>query len=128
MNWLRLFIPSWRFFDQIGTISKLYYRVNLGDGYMPWRICLEKPKRHVFNLLLNPNGNFYLPCLALVDRLVSEEVTSNIQNTISYRLVENLVRHTILDQNLKAKSFQFKVQIASENQVEDFLISEEVKL
>lgn len=129
MSLLRLFIPSWRFFDQIGTIPKLYYRVKSASDYTPWVLCLEKPAgRNFFNFLLNANGNFYLTCLGLIDRLVSEEHNSEIQSTVSYKLVENLVRNKVISENSNAKSFQFKIQVKTENKVQYFLMSDEVFL
>jgi hypothetical protein len=94
----RVFIPSWRFFDELGEVSHLYYRFgadpeSLGD----WIQYSEKPNRHLGALFLNPRGNLHLANMGLISELPSTQ-----------ELVENLVRFQIIETKASQFFFQFK--------------------
>lgn len=132
---LKLFIPTWKFFDQLGTVSNLFYRElnKTGDG--PWMPVFDKPKRNFLNLFYNPEGNLYLACVALVDRLVHEVGTNHtlspqdIEQLESFLLVKNLVLVFLQEKKSKGFRFQFKIQVQSEKTaLEDFLVSKKLVL
>lgn len=107
MTLSRLFIPSWRFFDQLGTIPTLFYRTNNNTD---WQLVLQKPQRRWWHLFHNPEGNQYLLCLSLVDRLLAEKADQSIEQTESFRLVKNLVRSVVLS-DPQNKTFEFKIEL-----------------
>lgn len=108
MTLSRLFIPSWRFFDQLGTIATLYYRTNTNST---WQIVLKKPTRQWWHLFHNPHGNQYLMCLSLVDRLITEKADQSIEQTESFQLVRNLVKSVVQEENQQNKTFEFKIEL-----------------
>lgn len=134
---LKLFIPTWKFFDQLGTVSKIYYRILDKSDSGAWMPVLEKPPRNLLNLFYNPEGNLYLACVALVDRLVFEIGSSpeslspeQTEKLESYLLVQNMVKVLLVPKTVKKElRFQFKIQVESELKLpEDFLISKELVL
>lgn len=133
---LKLFIPTWKFFDQLGTVSKLYYRTLNQSGCTEWMPVIEKPDRRLLNLFYNPKGNLYLACVALVDRLVFEMGAKSslsadqIEQLESYLFVQNMVHVLLRSKNVQPKiRFQFKIEVQSEQTLSaDFLISKELVL
>ena len=133
---LQLFIPTWKFFDQLGTVSKLYYRDLSPDGAMIWLPVFEKPTRNFLNLFYNPEGNLYLACVALVDRLVIDVGSKEplpaeyVEKLESYLLVQNMVRVFLREKfQTQFLRVQFKIQVESEHaSPDDFLISKELVL
>jgi hypothetical protein len=112
----RLFIPSWRFFDDIGSISRLYYQT---DTLPDWQPCFHPQPRRWFYLLLNPTGNLRLACYSLVDRLVEEishlreENQHLVSQSVSYRLLENLIRYQVRSLSTSSHNFRFKIIVSS---------------
>lgn len=112
---LRVLIPSWRFFDDVGHVSKLFYQTNLATQWQP---CFQPQPRHWYQLFLNPQTNLRMALNSLVERLVSEisEATEaskdQIPQSVSYQLVENLVRHQARSQNVNIKTFRFKIIVS----------------
>ena len=117
----RALFPSWRFFDEAGQFSKLYYRVGSG----PWLEVPQGSPRSWSMVLLNPSGNLMSAGHSLVDQLVSEindtpeARLSEIPKGVSYQLVQRWVRHQIAP---SVKSFQFKIVLGGE----DVLVSPEL--
>jgi hypothetical protein len=138
---LRVFFPSWRFFDQLGHVPRLSYRMNHGrthdvEAWGEWKDCLNHPPRTIGALCLNANGNLHLAYQALVDRLVHdiqelqesshEGQSSLLLESVSYQLVRNLAHKQVQEQRVISSadknvpsSFQFKIVIDQE----DLLIS-----
>jgi hypothetical protein len=118
---IRIFFPSWRFFDDAGPIYSLMYRIEKGK----WKSFHKKLNRNLIQLVFNPTGNMQLASQSLLDRLMldSQEVAAvDLEKTVSYLLVKNLVHSKVKPE----KSFQFKVvgAIASSSfKVEDYLLS-----
>jgi len=124
MGLLRIFIPSWRLFDELGTVSVLFYRSRSSStGYGPWTQALcPPPPRRFWNLLLNPQGNLYLAFHALVQHFLTDlhdtptPKPREIKSLMSYRLVCNLVREQIQQSkaNVSACYFQFRIDLNSD--------------
>lgn len=117
---LRAFFPSWKFFDDIGEVPVLFYRVSEdGRDFGGWKICLEKSKRSLGSLFLNPQGNFLLACESHLQHLLTDlEENSNggsvrIENSVSYQLTKKLVRFQIMKRGLVGERFwyQFKLSV-----------------
>lgn len=117
---LRVLIPSWRFFDDVGHVSKLFYQTNLATQWQP---CFQPLPRHWYQLLLNPQTNLRMALNSLVERLVSEISESTeankdqIPQSVSYQLVKNLVRHQARSQNTNIKTFRFKIVVSDGDEI-----------
>lgn len=84
--WWRIFVPTWRFFDAVGSHSELLVKVN-----DQWRPAVKRPRIHWYSLLFNPDAGFYHACHNLLDRLVSELGEGNPPaQLVSFALVQDL--------------------------------------
>jgi hypothetical protein len=132
----RAFFPSWKFFEDIGEIPVLYYRVSdKEENDLDWQPCLLKSKRRISSLILNPSGNYLLACESLLQQFVNdvqdleEEALTKIEDSISYKLIQNLVCFQVREhsKNHSHLFYQFKVSIISQElhrqSDEDLLIS-----
>ncbi|MCB0348432.1 MAG: hypothetical protein KDD37_06325 [Bdellovibrionales bacterium] len=118
--------PSWKFFDQVGPVAKLYYQTEpLTENN--WTPCLNTAKRNLFNIFLNPKGNAYLATQGLVDNLVTKlnsiENLDDIVLTTEYKLVVNVVRQITRQTRPQSKSFRFKINVTTPQENYDTLIS-----
>jgi hypothetical protein len=119
---VRALFPSWRFFDHLGHVPHLYYRLQTEEhtGFGNWELALKHKKRTFRCLFLNPHDNLQMAYQSLVEQLVSElqEPSENqsdiLPGTVSYNLVQNFVRFQImshLNENRRDLKFQFKVVV-----------------
>ena len=84
--WWRIFIPSWRFFDQEGLRPELWI---FKDG--DWR-RIGPPSIPWFALFYNSRFNRFHAVQNLLERLIVEMQSSPPEKLVSYRLVEWLAR------------------------------------
>jgi hypothetical protein len=83
-SWLRVLMPSWRFFDAVAAPLALWVESDGG-----WR---EVVFPHQYGLLCNPRGNLSLLLYSTLERLLVElaEAPSDPEQLTSYLLVRNL--------------------------------------
>ena len=114
VRFIRVFIPTWRFFDRIGRVPELYYRVKFNGKLGPWQPVFEKPERKFYHLFVNPEGNLYLAYQSLLDRLLddSQNKSINFEEQISFQQIKNLVHSKALKSSHKeATHFEFKADV-----------------
>ena len=122
---VRLLVPSWRFYEEVGEVPELLVRTGPTPHSMgPWENCLSPPRRGV---VLNSRENLYTACQGMVGQLVCEVAEwqdpdpRELARTVPYRLVANLVRAHI---GSSQGCFQFKIRPRlPEKPSPDFLIS-----
>ena len=106
---IRVLIPSWRLFDRVGLIPRVYVRTGLDSGGEgDWISVLEAPRVTWWGLFLNPEGNLHHAFCNAVDRLVDDP-----QNSANQKVVRKIV-HYHLKQRLMwppGRAFQFKVVV-----------------
>jgi len=117
--WLRIFFPSWRFFDDFDRTPRLFFRVaKVAGQFTSWKEAIpQEKKRSLGVVFVNPQGNLKLAAHSAVDRLLDEvaalKTPEEIQETVSYRLVEKIVRAQVPGSALE---FQFKVSLSSDSE------------
>ncbi len=114
MGFIRVLIPTWRFFDRLGRVPELLFRVKFGGKFGPWLPVLEKPTRKFYHLFLNPEGNLHLAYNTLVDRVLDDSQNKSIdfENQISFQQIKNLVHQKALTSATKETThFEFKVSV-----------------
>lgn len=85
--WWRVFIPTWRFFDSVGSHPQLYVQK---QGQ--WQPVIQRPQLYWYSLFFNPRGNYYHACNNLLERLVQEiSAGQDPEKLVSYQLVKDLV-------------------------------------
>lgn len=135
---IRALLPSWRFFEEVTEVPKLYFRLKANDYCEPWASVLFTPKRKSDSLILNPESNLLFAYGGVLQHVIQDledaEDGETFMHSVSYRLTESLVRFEVLRQALaeEGSDFQFKIstlmQGADESSVEDVLISASHKL
>ncbi len=88
-SWLRVLVPSWRFFDSVAAPLALWVE---SEG--TW--C-EVGFPHEYGLLCNPRGNLSLFLYSTLERLVRElgEDPVNPEQLTTYLLVQNLAAQEV---------------------------------
>ena len=119
-------LPSWKFFDRVGVIPVFSFRVDAGS-WSQWR---PHYKRGLKTLFFNPEGNFTLAKVSLLERVLGElgalQIPEQYVNTVSYALLREWARDEVLKIGT-AHTFQFKVSLCDQRIAEcefaDVLIS-----
>jgi hypothetical protein len=92
---LRVLLPSWRFFDGLGTAPELLMRVGPSvSSFGPWQFVITVPPRRWRTLVWNPEGQLALASHALLERLqheLEEQPGTPPATLVAYQLVLNLV-------------------------------------
>jgi len=112
MNFLRIFVPSWRFFDRLGRVPEVLFRgKSLDSESKKWQPLLIKPKRKFYNLLFNPAGNLYLAYMSLIEKVLddSQSQSKKFEDTVSFKLLKNLVREKVLESSPDYTHYDFKI-------------------
>jgi hypothetical protein len=110
---LRCLWPSWRFFDGVAPAPELAIRVMEGEGeFGRWRPALSPPKRRVYSVFLNAEGNLHLAKQSLIERLLQEldgELLEEAPSLLSYILVRRLVEAELASFACASGCYQFKL-------------------
>lgn len=112
MDFLRIFMPSWRFFDRLGRVPEVFFRgKSLEAESKKWQPLLEKPKRKSYNLFFNPGGNLYLAQVSLIEQVLddSQKESKKFEETVSFKLLKNLVREKVLESSPDYTHYDFKI-------------------
>ena len=133
---MRALFPSWRFFEEITDIPKLFYRIENSPGqYDPWKPCLWRPTRSLSALLLNAEGNLMFAFGGVVQHLmqdlesVAPEDLEEFMKSPSYQLSKNIALHHLRQDydSSTVRNFQFKIctvlQGEDDSALEDVFIS-----
>lgn len=116
---LRIFFPSWRFFEDLHPVTLLTFRW-VGEEGTPagdFLECFVETEFSPFRIFLSANSNLQLAQRSLVDQFVTdvaETAEENVENLISYSLMVRLVQFQIRQLGLveEAPFFQFRVSSA----------------
>jgi len=114
---MRILFPSWRFFEGLSPIPKIFYRTSQnGIYYSEWSpLTQAEPIRNFKKLFHNPSENLALTYQVQIEQLlndISELSIStsaiSIQSLTSYRIVYSYIKEQILLRH-SDKYFQFKI-------------------
>jgi len=82
----RIFIPTWRFFDEVGVHPELLVKI---DGQ--WRSMVNRPRVRWFALFFNPEFGYYHASNNLLERLLVEVAAgADPEHLVSFALVRDL--------------------------------------
>jgi hypothetical protein len=112
LSLFRALFPSWRFFDRLEHVPKIYVRVRVSlaeenekssDAWSEWRPLFKRWSRSLVNLYYNPQGNLEFAYHSLTEQLISDlnefadtAAGSDFSTTVSCRLAERMVRSVLL--------------------------------
>ncbi len=112
---LRSFFPNWKFFHALGWVPRLYWRREIFSAadraWSEWALLLPRYERRLSHLVFNPQVNLALGEQNLVEHLSSDIADSvsdaKVQDFVTYRMVERLVRLKLKTQIPPDTGFQF---------------------
>lgn len=114
---LHILFPSWKFFEDLTPIPKIFYRVSQnGNNYSEWLpLNQNKPQRSIRKLFHNPEENLQLTYQAQIEQLVNDiaELPSSnyvlaLESLTSYKIVSAYIKEQILLSHT-TPYFQFKI-------------------
>lgn len=117
---LRVFFPSWRFFDTVQPIPKIQYRISEdGNTYSDWMdFELVRTPRKLKHLLHNPDENLRIALQIQFEQLLNDIAESketeakNFESLTSYKIVSTAIKTQILKtHSLRFQCFQFKMGV-----------------
>lgn len=130
-KYLRILVPSWRFFNDTGAVPKLYVRV-IQPGQLDgggWLAALTPPKLTFMSLFVNAEGNFYHATCNALDQLLRVPDDKDAAKIVHTYIIDHLLRVRGVKEPVK---YQFKVTVlqfmGGEAMEEDSLVSQEVDL
>ncbi len=93
-----MLVPSWKFFEELGEVSRLYYRFGTDRSTLgSWILYEKKPFRNLGHLFINAEENLYLANIRLIADLPETSA-----------MVEKLVQWEIHKTHPDPFYFQFK--------------------
>jgi len=118
LSLMRALFPSWRFFDRLEQVPKVFFRSRLhGGDFGPWTALFLPSPRPLRSLILNPQGNLEFAYHSLVELAVSDlnesRDAAEFSESVSMKLLVRMVRSVLTEKHrLPASSeFQFKISI-----------------
>ena len=111
MQLLRVFFPSWKFFDELAPATAIELRHSDGAGeFGPWTRCECQHARGIF---INAQGNLAHACQSLLETAVREvsESSGSFGTSVPYRLLVGLARFQL---PREARRFQFRVSVGGD--------------
>jgi hypothetical protein len=123
----RCLFPSWKFYEDICYLPVLYFRQSTDkENFGNWEEVIPKIDRKWKNIFVNAEGNLIHAYNTLLLQLendkeeVIEGEDENFVNSVSYRLVRNLVELKLKSSYSNSKYFQFKVTSQMQGDRDDF--------
>ncbi len=110
----RSWIPSWRFFENLGTVPVLFVRVQSNASLIEgahWVEALMPPQRKsMLGLLLNPEGNRFHAYETLIRSYSLEP-----ENEVLRSQIQRLALQEALRVDSKAKAYQYKIALREQS-------------
>lgn len=109
---LRVFFPSWRFFDFINSVPLLYVRSwNEKGEWSEWLPALKKPERRFWNILFNPEGNIFLAKQTLVQQFAEELEEPTLTTTaLITQLARSEISNLLTEHSPRVVCFQYQLK------------------
>lgn len=131
----RIFFPSWKFFDVSSDMYYIKYRCNTNLESIiesEWILCPPKLERNISQFIFNPQGNIALACDTIQNHLITDiydlqsenKSFTEIENTNSYKIIQNMIKFFISKNNITSAQYQFKIAtLNQDNEEDDIFIS-----
>jgi hypothetical protein len=130
LNIIKPLIPSWKFYDDFEETTLLFYRAKHSEeeAFSEWAPLYQNPKASLTSLFVN-QGNLVLAAQSHIQQLLYDIEFHNpetpFEETLSYKITQNLVSYAI--RKKYAPSFIYQFKLASVDLLahprEDILIS-----
>ena len=130
LNLIKPLIPSWKFYDDFEETRLLFYRIKTSEdqAFSEWAPLYQNPKASFSSLFVN-QGNLMLAAQSHIQQLLHDIEFQDdkipFENTLSYKITQNLVTYAISKKYVQPFTYQFKlaaVDVIAQPR-EDILIS-----
>lgn len=130
LNLIKPLIPSWKFYDEFEETRLLFYRAKISseETFNDWAPLYQNSKASLSTLFVN-QGNLMLAAQSHIQQLLYDieihDEEKPFEDTLSYKITQNMVIYAIRLKYPKSFYFQFKVAAADElgRPREDIIIS-----
>lgn len=130
LNLIKPLIPSWKFYDDFEETRLLFYRAKMSseETFSEWAPLYQNPKATFSSLFVN-QGNLMLAAQSHIQQLLHDIETHDekkpFEETLSYKITQNLVIYAIRKKYPKSFYYQFKLASVDEkaSSREDIIIS-----
>ena len=131
LNLIKPLIPSWKFYDDFEETRLLFFRAKVSDeeAFSEWAPLYQNPKPNVKTLFINHQGNLILAAQSHIQTLVHDigehDDKTPFQDTLTYKITNNLVSYALKKKYTKAFKYQFKLASVNEQAevIDDILVS-----
>ncbi len=131
INLIKPLVPSWKFYDDFEETRLLFFRAKVSDEetFSEWAPLYQTPKPNLKSLFINHQGNLILAAQSHIQTLIHDigEHDDKIpfQDTLTYKITNNLVSYALRKKYTKAFKYQFKLASVNEKAevVDDILVS-----
>ena len=131
LNLIKPLIPSWKFYDDFEEARLLFYRAKVSDEetFSEWAPLYQNPRATVSSLFINSQGNLILAAQSHIQKLLHDigehDEKKPFQDTLTYKITQNLVSYALKKKYTKAFTYQFKLASVDEKAhvLEDILVS-----
>lgn len=118
----RSIFPNWKFFDQIGPLPRLYFRLKMHDseGWRDWESFHSPQVLRLRNIFVNSEINLALFQQSLVHQLLGDLSSlseAELEESSSYRLVHRLILNRLYSATAEIKAYQFQIRAVDYSEV-----------
>ncbi|MBT4762686.1 MAG: hypothetical protein HOO06_13395 [Bdellovibrionaceae bacterium] len=128
----RTLIPKWSFFEAVGHSPILYIQSKSQGAYGPWRQCLVPPKRHAYELFVNPHGQLHFLKYRILQSFIQNPNSNRNEHTTEYLNLVGLVKSEALHLNPQGQELRFKIVLQTPENFKikkiDYMISKEIRI
>ena len=124
---LRVFFPSWRFFEAVTPIPKISYRLIQANQFKPeWQDLPVHSKPRLWRQLWhNPQGNLYLHYQSRVEQLINdiatrseEQSARDVTQSGSYQIIRSYIEEELQQYHPEGfQDFEFKIGVLEFSQI-----------
>jgi len=114
LNLIKPLIPSWKFYDDFEETRLLFYRAKHSEeeAFSEWAPLYQNPKASLATLFIN-QGNLVLAAQSHVQQLLHDieyhDDKTPFEETLSYKITQNLVSYAIKKKYPERFTYQFKL-------------------
>lgn len=114
LNLIKPLIPSWKFYDDFEETLLIFYRAKNSDEetFSEWAPLYQNPKATLSSFFVN-QGNLVLAAQSHIQQLIYDiefhDDKESFDQTVSYKITQNLVSYAIRKKYPNGFTYQFKL-------------------
>lgn len=125
LNLIRALFPNWNFYDRIAYSFELEYRLK---NTQIWERVSFDQKRHLFDLLINPDCNLALAQFNIIEHFARDiqhlEHMNQLEDLTTYKMLRSLLKIKLNFSDEKNQQIKFKITATDRKEKNDIFVSE----